>query len=148
MPEPIKYLIQLQCFFVLFLFCLLRQSMKNELPICDKRLKMKWNSPPQQEWEINSYLVLPVCSLFSRDTEIYANCDNAWMAAGTVLHCVWCVDPYACVQTVTKKKTKQLCILVCTSHHTQQGFQKCKTCKSGLGTVKWKRAGDVWCQNT
>lgn len=58
--------------------------MKNELPICDKRLEMKWSSPPLQGWEINSYLVLPVCSLNSRETKIYANRNNAEMAAG---HC-------------------------------------------------------------
>lgn len=56
--------------------------MKNELPICEKRLEMKWCSPPLQGWEINSYLVLPVCSLNSRDTKIYANRNNGKMAAG------------------------------------------------------------------
>lgn len=65
--------------------------MKNELPICDKRLKMKWNSPPRQEWEINSYLVLPVCSLFPEIQRfMQAVTMQKWLLA-TVLHCGWCV---------------------------------------------------------
>lgn len=44
---------------------------------------MEWNSPPLQEWEIHSYLVLPACSIFFfRDTKIYANCNNAEIASG------------------------------------------------------------------
>lgn len=44
--------------------------MKNEPPICDKKVKMKWNSPHLDEWQIHSYLLQPVCSLYP---EIYAN---------------------------------------------------------------------------
>lgn len=57
---------------VLYVFPLfsLRQSMKNEPPICDKKVKMKWNSPHLDEWQIHSYLLQPVCSLYP---EIYAN---------------------------------------------------------------------------
>lgn len=111
--------------FVLFLP---GESMKNELPICDERLKMKWNSQVPLEQEINSYPVLPVCSLIpeiQRFKQIVTI--RKWLPATAALHMlrVW-----AAGFNWINKQWQNSCAHWFVCHIPR--FRNYKTCASGL----------------